>query len=119
MGAFGWGNEEVDYIEAVASSGNEPIGSLGYDGPLAVLAPEGHNLADYYKEIVAVVTNPSMDRERETEHFNTQTILGQRPPLEGTRDKGLGTGGKGKGASIERNDTCTPAHLHACTLVGT
>ncbi len=86
MGAFGWGNEEVSYIEAIASSGNEPIGSLGYDGPLAVLAPEGHNLADYYKEIVAVVTNPSMDREREMEHFNTQTILGRRPPLKEMRD---------------------------------
>ncbi len=92
MGAFGWGEEEVRYIEAVATSGNEPIGSLGYDGPLAVLSPEGHNLSDYYKEIVAVVTNPSMDRERETEHFNTQTILGARPPLDGTRDGGRGTG---------------------------
>ncbi|MFN3421993.1 MAG: glutamate synthase central domain-containing protein, partial [Armatimonadota bacterium] len=79
MGALGWGDEEVRYIEAIASSGNEPIGSLGYDGPLAVLSPEGHNLSDYYKELVAVVTNPSMDRERETEHFNTQTILGRRP----------------------------------------
>ncbi len=84
MGAFGWGDEEVRYIEAIASSGNEPIGSLGYDGPLAALAPEGHNLADYYKEIVAVVTNPSMDRERETEHFNTQMLVGQRPPLDRT-----------------------------------
>jgi glutamate synthase (NADPH/NADH) large chain len=89
MGAFGWGDEEVRYIEAIAPSGNEPIGSLGYDGPLAVLSPEGHNLADYYKEIVAVVTNPSMDRERETEHFNTQTVLGIRPLLE--RDMGQGT----------------------------
>jgi len=92
MGAFGWGDEEVRYIEAIAPSGNEPIGSLGYDGPLAALSPEGHNLADYYKEIVAVVTNPSMDRERETEHFNTQTLLGERPPLEGTRESGRGTG---------------------------
>lgn len=92
MGAFGWGDEEVRYIEAIAPSGNEPIGSLGYDGPLAVLSPEGHNLSDYYKEIVAVVTNPSMDRERETEHFNTQTILGKRPPLEGTKSAGWGTG---------------------------
>ncbi|MCX7967007.1 MAG: glutamate synthase-related protein [Armatimonadetes bacterium] len=90
MGAFGWGDEEVRYIEAVAQSSNEPIGSLGYDGPLAILSPEGHNLSDYYKEIVAVVTNPSMDREREMEHFNTQTILGVRPPLEGKRDWGQG-----------------------------
>ncbi len=103
MGAFGWGEEEVRYIEAVASSGNEPIGSLGYDGPLAVLAPEGHNLADYHKEIVAVVTNPSMDRERETEHFNTQTILGTRPPLDGTGETGRGTGNgqRDEGRTVE------------------
>ncbi|MCS7224671.1 MAG: glutamate synthase-related protein [Armatimonadetes bacterium] len=82
MAAFGWGNEDLEYIVALADTGNEPIGSLGYDGPLAALAPEGHNLSDYYKEIVAVVTNPSMDRERESEHFNTQTLLGPRPPLD-------------------------------------
>lgn len=103
MGAFGWGDEEVRYIEAIASSGNEPIGSLGYDGPLAVLSPEGHNLSDYYKEIVAVVTNPSMDRERETEHFNTQTILGTRPPLDGTGETGRGTGNgqRDEGRTVE------------------
>ncbi len=88
MAAFGWGDDEVRYIEAVSKTGNEPIGSLGYDGPLAVLSPEGHNLADYYKEIVAVVTNPSMDREREMEHFNTQTLVGLRPPLEGRGSNG-------------------------------
>lgn len=82
MGAFGWGDEEVNYIEAIALSGSEPIGSLGYDGPLAALSPKGHNLSDYYKEIVAVVTNPSMDRERETEHFNTNVLLGMRLPLD-------------------------------------
>jgi glutamate synthase (NADPH/NADH) large chain len=109
MGAFGWGDEEVDYIEAVASSGNEPIGSLGYDGPLAVLAPEGHNLADYYKEIVAVVTNPSMDRERETEHFNTQTILGRRLTLEGTRGTGQGTGVK---EQVLNETTLAPLHTY-------
>mgnify|MGYP001081665215 CR=1 FL=1 len=82
LGTFGWGEDDLHYVEAVASAGEEPIGALGYDAPLAALAPEGHNLADYFKEIVAVVTNPSMDRERETEHFNTQTLLGHRPPLE-------------------------------------
>ena len=118
MGAFGWGNEEVDYIEAVASSGKEPIGSLGYDGPLAVLAPEGHNLADYYKEIVAVVTNPSMDRERETEHFNTQTILGQRPPLEGVRDWGQGAREMRQGTRVKEQalSETIPARLHTYTL---
>src|SRR6185503_11870270 len=38
-------------------------------------------ISDYFKEAVAVVTNPAIDREREVEHFSTQTVLGPRPPL--------------------------------------
>jgi glutamate synthase (NADPH/NADH) large chain len=47
----------LDYLEHLAQHGAEPIGSLGYDGPLAVLHPEGQSLSDYCKESVAVVTN--------------------------------------------------------------
>jgi glutamate synthase (NADPH/NADH) large chain len=71
--------DDLDYLEHLAQHGAEPIGSLGYDAPLAVLHPEGQSLADYCKESVAVVTNPALDRDRETEHFNTQTLLGARP----------------------------------------
>jgi glutamate synthase (NADPH/NADH) large chain len=71
--------DDLDYLEHLAQNGAEPIGSLGYDGPLAVLHPERQSLADYCKESVAVVTNPALDRDRETEHFNTQTLLGARP----------------------------------------
>jgi glutamate synthase (NADPH/NADH) large chain len=71
--------DDLDYLGHLAQHGAEPIGSLGYDGPLAVLHPEGQSLSDYCKESVAVVTNPALDRDRETEHFNTQTLLGARP----------------------------------------
>jgi glutamate synthase (NADPH/NADH) large chain len=73
--------DDMDYLEHLAQHGAEPIGSLGYDGPLAVLHPEGQSLSDYCKESVAVVTNPALDRDRETEHFNTQTLLGARPAM--------------------------------------
>jgi glutamate synthase (NADPH/NADH) large chain len=73
--------DDLDYLEHLAQHGAEPIGSLGYDGPLAVLHPEGQSLSDYCKESVAVVTNPALDRDRETEHFNTQTLLGARPAM--------------------------------------
>ncbi len=79
--AFHWGTQDVDYVEALCKTGNEPIGSLGYDGPLAALAPDKQSLADYFKEAVAVVTNPAMDREREMEHFSTRMTLGVRPGL--------------------------------------
>ena len=81
MAAFGWGREDREWIQDLAKNGVDPIGSLGYDGPLASLSKERQNLSDYFKEAVAVVTNPAVDREREVEHFSTQTVIGARPPL--------------------------------------
>jgi glutamate synthase (NADPH/NADH) large chain len=79
---FGWQRDDVKLVQQMASNGAEPIGSLGYDGALAALSPERQNLADYFKETVAVVTNPAIDREREIEHFSTRALFGRRPKLE-------------------------------------
>ena len=49
----------------------------------AALSLSRQNLSDYFKEQVAVVTNPAIDRERETEHFSTRVYLGPRPTLRG------------------------------------
>jgi glutamate synthase (NADPH/NADH) large chain len=81
MSAFGWGQEDRAWIQELAKSGSDPISSLGFDGPLAALSRERQNISDYFKEAVAVVTNPAIDREREVEHFSTQTVIGARPPL--------------------------------------
>src|SRR6185436_12767739 len=81
MSAFGWGREDREWLQELAENGNDPISSLGYDGPLAPLSRERQNVADYFKEAVAVVTNPAVDREREVEHFSTQAVIGPRPPL--------------------------------------
>ena len=81
MAAFGWDVEDVRVMEHQASNGAEPIRSLGFDGPLAVLAEQKQNVADFLKETVAVVTNPAIDREREIEHFSTRVVLGSRPTL--------------------------------------
>ena len=81
LAGFGWQRDDVKLVQQMADSGAEPIGSLGYDGPLAALSPERQNLADYFKETVAVVTNPAIDREREIEHFSTRAVFGRRPPL--------------------------------------
>jgi len=78
---FGWQRDDVKLCQQMASNGAEPIGSLGYDGPLAALSPERQNLADYFKETVAVVTNPAIDREREIEHFSTRAVFGRRPQI--------------------------------------
>src|SRR5215207_37752 len=81
MSAFGWGRDDREWVLELAKNGNDPISSLGFDGPLAALSKERQNISDYFKEAVAVVTNPAIDREREVEHFSTQTVLGARPPL--------------------------------------
>ncbi len=82
LAGFGWQRDDVKLVQQMASNGAEPIGSLGYDGPLAALSPERQNLADYFKETVAVVTNPAIDREREIEHFSTRAVFGRRPPAD-------------------------------------
>ena len=81
LAGFGWQRDDVKLCQQMATNGAEPIGSLGYDGPLAALSPERQNLADYFKETVAVVTNPAIDREREMEHFSTRAVFGRRPSL--------------------------------------
>jgi glutamate synthase (NADPH/NADH) large chain len=82
LAGFGWQRDDVKLVQQMASNGAEPVGSLGYDGPLAALSPERQNLADYFKETVAVVTNPAIDREREMEHFSTRSVFGRRPSID-------------------------------------
>jgi glutamate synthase (NADPH) large chain len=79
--AFGWERDHVQLIEQMAEKGVEPIRSLGHDSPLASLNPDRRNIPDFIKESVAVVTNPAIDRDRETEHFSTRTVIGKRPAL--------------------------------------
>jgi glutamate synthase (NADPH) large chain len=86
LAGFGWQRDDVKLVQQMASNGAEPVGSLGYDGPLAALSPERQNLADYFKETVAVVTNPAIDREREMEHFSTRTVFGRRPSIDAACD---------------------------------
>src|SRR4029453_10209781 len=79
LAGFGWQRDDVKLVQQMASNGAEPIGSLGYDGPLAALSPARQHLGGYFQETVAVVTNPALDRERELEHFSTRTLFGRRP----------------------------------------
>jgi glutamate synthase (NADPH/NADH) large chain len=79
MAALGWERYHTNVVEALAESKKELVGSLGWDGPLAAFAQTRVNLTDYFKETVAVVTNPAIDRERERAQFSTTTLLGVRP----------------------------------------
>ena len=77
--ALGYEAEDLRTVAYMAETAGEPIGSLGYDGPLAALSTRRMNLADHLHESVAVVTNPAIDREREIEHFSTRVVVGPRP----------------------------------------
>ncbi len=81
LSALAWKSSDVQNLEEMAKSGRDPISSLGYDGPLAAISRSRQNLSDYFKEQVAVVTNPAIDREREEEHFSTRIYIGPRPSL--------------------------------------
>ncbi len=83
LSALAWKNSDLRNLKEMASKAQDPIASLGYDGPLAALALGRQNLADFFKEQVAVVTNPAIDREREAEHFSTRIYIGSRPHFGG------------------------------------
>ena len=81
MAALGWERYHTSLIDSMVDSEKEQIGSLGWDGPLAAMARTRSNLTDFFKETVAVVTNPSIDRERERSQFSTRVLLGARPDI--------------------------------------
>jgi glutamate synthase (NADPH/NADH) large chain len=63
---FGYTNEELRIILApMASSGAEPIGSMGHDAAIAVLSSKPRLLFDYFTQLFAQVTNPPLDAIRE------------------------------------------------------
>lgn len=80
LAAMGWTKEEVDNLMTMVT-GKDPLSGLGYDGPLAAFSKVRRNLADYFQERVAVVTNPAIDRVREGDHFSVRVFLGCRPTL--------------------------------------
>jgi glutamate synthase (NADPH/NADH) large chain len=63
---FGYTEEELRVIVApMASSGAEPLGSMGTDTPVAVLSERSRLLYDYFTQLFAQVTNPPLDAIRE------------------------------------------------------
>ncbi|HKG91935.1 MAG TPA: glutamate synthase large subunit [Gemmatimonadaceae bacterium] len=64
--AFGYTIEEAKMVLApMAESGEEAVGSMGNDTPLAVLSERPQLLYKYFKQLFAQVTNPAIDPIRE------------------------------------------------------
>jgi glutamate synthase (NADPH/NADH) large chain len=80
--ANGWLKDHLgETASMVSAKKDDLVSSLGYDGPLAALSKTRVNLADYFKESVAVVTNPAIDHARESEAFSTQSMIGACPAI--------------------------------------
>jgi glutamate synthase (NADPH) large chain len=74
---FGYTTEELEILLApMASTGAEPIGSMGTDTPVAVLSERSRLLFDYFTQQFAQVTNPPLDAIREEQVTSMQTTLG-------------------------------------------
>jgi glutamate synthase domain-containing protein 2/glutamate synthase domain-containing protein 1/glutamate synthase domain-containing protein 3 len=66
MRIFGYTREELRMIlTPMALNGQEPVGSMGTDTPLAVLSDKPKLLFNYFKQLFAQVTNPAIDPLRE------------------------------------------------------
>ncbi|NLT69262.1 MAG: glutamate synthase subunit alpha, partial [Verrucomicrobiaceae bacterium] len=80
--AFGYTYEDIRMLLGpTATSGVQPISSMGNDTPLAVLSQKPKHLYSYFKQIFAQVTNPALDCIREELVTATETFLGSEGNL--------------------------------------
>src|SRR3990170_548063 len=75
--AFGYTVEDLKYILGpMAKQGEEAVGSMGTDTPLAVLSDRPQPLYNYFKQLFAQVTNPPLDAIREELVTSVKTVIG-------------------------------------------
>ena len=65
----------------MAAAGEEGIGSMGNDSPLAVLSDKNKPLYNYFKQLFAQVTNPPIDPIREAIVMSLNSFIGPKPNL--------------------------------------
>ncbi len=75
--AFGYTDEDLKTILLPAAlNGEEPVGSMGIDTPLACLSDMPQQLFNYFKQTFAQVTNPAIDPIREGLVMSLNTYIG-------------------------------------------
>ncbi len=80
--AFGYTQEDIKFLMApMAVAGEEGIGSMGNDSPLAVLSDRNKPLYNYFKQLFAQVTNPPIDPIREAIVMSLVSFIGPKPNL--------------------------------------
>jgi glutamate synthase (NADPH/NADH) large chain len=82
--AFGYTQEDLQFfLEPMARDGDDPVGSMGVDTPIAVFSRKAKLLYNYFKQNFAQVTNPPIDSTREELVMSLVSIIGPRPNLLG------------------------------------
>jgi glutamate synthase (NADPH/NADH) large chain/glutamate synthase (ferredoxin) len=80
--AFGYTQEDMKVMLApLAVNGEEAIGSMGNDTPLAALSGPAPLLYSYFKQLFAQVTNPPIDSTREAIVMSVQSLVGSERNL--------------------------------------
>jgi len=80
--AFGYSQEDFKFLMApMAANGEEALGSMGNDSPLAVLSDKNKSLYNYFKQLFAQVTNPPIDPIREAIVMSLVSFVGPKPNL--------------------------------------
>ncbi len=80
--AFGYTQEDIKFLMSpMAANGEEGIGSMGNDSPLAVLSDKNKPLYSYFKQLFAQVTNPPIDPIREAIVMSLVSFIGPKPNL--------------------------------------
>ncbi len=80
--AFGYTQEDIKLLMLpMVASGQEAIGSMGTDSPVAVLSSKPKSLFNYFKQNFAQVTNPPIDPIREELVMSLVSQIGPRPNL--------------------------------------
>ncbi|KAI8978387.1 hypothetical protein BDB01DRAFT_799651 [Pilobolus umbonatus] len=75
--AFGYTLEQLNLlIVPLASTGKEPLGSMGNDTALACLAEQPRLIFEYFRQLFAQVTNPPIDPIREEIVMSLECYVG-------------------------------------------
>ncbi len=80
--SFGYTVEDLRLLMApMARNGEEAVGSMGTDTPLAVLSNKSPLLYNYFKQLFAQVTNPPIDSIREEMVMSVESYIGSEQNL--------------------------------------
>ncbi len=85
--AFGYTQEDIKLIlEPMSKTGEEAVGSMGNDSPMAVLSSKNKPLYNYFRQLFAQVTNPPIDPIREQLVMSLVSFIGPKPNLLGINE---------------------------------